>query len=503
MSTAKKALTGTLFVAANSYLSLFIFFISGIFLARLLNPVDFGIYRLSLFFVDLFGRFKEFGLDKALIHRQEDLDKAYRAHFTLQVSLSLITFVIVLVFSPLILGRYPNSVFPFMVLISLSYIFQSVGSTQKIYFEKSLRFKQTALVDLIALFLSSVLSVYLAFRGYGPLSLVVGYGSNFIMATVMYWIIRPWRPSLSGLFIFEFDQIKWFLRFGFFLFLGGVTTFIIFKYNDFILGTFLSVAALGFYSRAFNYAQIPTSLITSVVSRVALPVYSRLQNEKEKLTEAFTIVLKSIVRFSFPLSLVLYLVADDFTVFVLGNKWSPMVPIFRILLIYGVFRSIFDDLGELFTAVGKPKYVSIYLLAQALVSLALAPILTNLYKASGAAMSLSLVLALGVIVAYRFLIKVVSINILSIFLPTTVICVLTLICFKLVVFRFNLDGSFPLYSLTTKALVFFIIYLIFMVLIDGRSFLKDFRFLWVHLRLKEEGLPEFNELENQTLISKL
>lgn len=493
MSIAKKALTGTIFVAANNYLSLLVVFISGILLARLLEPADFGIYGISLFFVDLLSRLREFGLDKALIHRQENLDKAYRAHFTLQLLFSVFSLLAVLILSPLVSKHYPANLFPFMILISISYIFQSLGSTQKVFFEKNLQFKQTALVDIAALFLSSILSVYLAFRGFGPLSLVVGYSSNFVIATGFYWLIRPWKPSLSSLFIFEVAEVKWFLRFGFFLFIGGLTTFILFKYNNFILGTFLSFTVLGFYSRAFNYAQVPTSLITSVISRVALPVYSLLQNQREKLNEAFVIVLKSIVRISFPLSLILYLVADDFTVFILGNKWSPMVPIFRILLIYGVLRSVFDDLGELFTAVGKPKYISIYLFIQALLILVLAPILTNFYKASGAAISLSIVLAIGVIIAYKFLARVVHIRILSIFLPTAVVCLLTLISFKLIVFKFGLNWPYPLYSLMAKGAVFSLFYLIFMALIDGRSFLKDFKFFWIHLRLKEEDVVELSE----------
>lgn len=499
MSTAKKALTGTFFVAINSYLSLFIYFIAGIFLARLLNPSDFGIYRIALFLVDLFSRFKEFGLDQALIHKQEGLDKAYRAHFTLQIVLATLGLIISLIFAPLIISRYSPAVFSFIILISISYIFQALGSTQRISLEKNLLFKRTTMVDVVSLSLSSLISVVMAFNGFGALSLVAGYCLNIVFATTLLWIIRPWKVPLKELLIFEKDQLLWFLKFGFFLFIGGLTTFILYKYNDFVLGTFLSVTALGFYSRAFNYAQIPTSLITSVVSKVALPTYSSLQNEKEKLSETFFIVLKSIVRISFPLSLVLYLVADDFTVFVLGNKWSPMVPIFRILLIYGVLRSVFDDLGGLFTAVGKPKIVSVYLLIQALAVLIMAPVLTNFYKASGAAISLSIALALGVVLAYTFLRRIIKIKTIEVFLPTIIICVLTLISFKLTVYRFNLDFGNPLYSLVSKGLVFSLYYFIFMLIIDVSSMVKDVKFIYAHIKLKELPLEQLEDLEKQTV----
>lgn len=499
MSTAKKALTGTFFVAINSYLSLFIFFIAGIFLARLLNPSDFGIYRIALFLVDLFSRFKEFGLDQALIHKQEGLDKAYRAHFTLQIVLATLGLVISLIFAPLIISHYSTVVFSFIILISISYIFQALGSTQRISLEKNLLFKRTALVDVVSLSLSSLISVFMAFRGFGALSLVAGYSLNIIFATILLWLMRPWKVPIRELLIFEKEQLLWFLKFGFFLFIGGLTTFVLYKYNDFILGTFLSVTALGFYSRAFNYAQIPTSLITSVISKVALPTYSSLQKEKEKLSETFFIVLKSIVRISFPLSLVLYLVADDFTVFVLGNKWSPMVPIFRILLIYGVLRSVFDDLGGLFTAVGKPKIVSVYLFIQAVTILIIAPVLTSFYKASGAAVSLSIAMALGVVLAYAFLGRIIKIKTLEVFLPTIIICALTLISFKFTVSKFNLDFGNPFYSLISKGLVFSFYYFIYMLVIDSRSMLKDIKFIYVHIRLKELPVEQLEDLEQQTV----
>lgn len=485
MSTAQKALKGTFFVAAGNYASIFVSFVSGVVLARLLEPADFGLYRLALFFADLFGRVREFGLDKALIHKQDNLPQAYRVHFTLSLILSILALFLSIAFAPLVSQLYSRPISFYLILISLFGIFQAAGSTQRVILEKNLQFGRTALVDISALILSASLTVFLAYRGWGPLSLVLGYGFNLLFVFIFLWISRPWRVSFGRLLLLDPAEFKWFFRFGVYLFLGGLTTFILYKYNDYILGTYLSVAALGFYSRAFNYAQIPTSLITSVVSRVALPTYSALQGDKEKLAGTFSIVLKSIIRVSFPLSLILYMTADDFTVFVLGPKWIPMIPIFRILIVYGVFRSIFDDLGEFFTAVGQPKLVSFYLTGQALLSLVLAPVLTRLYQAEGAAISLSIVLGIGVMTAYVLIKRVVRIRTLSLFLPTILVCFLTMIAFKFVVYRFNLNFTDPFYSLLSKALVFSFFYLVFMSLIDGRSFLKDLKFMWDHFRLKE------------------
>src|SRR3989338_1035192 len=101
--TAKRALQGTFFVAVNSYLSLFIYFLTGVILARILAPADFGLFRIALFYTDFFGRIKEFGFDKVLIQKQSDLTAAFRTHFTLQMSFAILAFIVALIFSPLII----------------------------------------------------------------------------------------------------------------------------------------------------------------------------------------------------------------------------------------------------------------------------------------------------------------------------------------------------------------------------------------------------------------
>lgn len=497
MNTGKKAIKGTIIVALNNYISNFVAFVSGVVLRRFfLEPSDFGLYRLSLFFLDLFNRIKEFGFDKALVHRQEALEKAYRTHFSLQFVLSFLVLLASILAFPFFSKFYPPTVLFFLIILATFSVFQSLASTQRVYLEKKLDFSRVVTIEMISLLLSSSLAIILAFNRFGAASLVIQYGSNFLFIFIFLWWLRPWRANLRETLLFEKSEIKWFLKFGIFLFLGGLTTFVIFRMNDFLLGTLGNLAALGFYSTAFNYAQLPTSQITSVISRVALPTYSALQNDSVKLAGAFSIVLKSIVRISFPLSLVLYMIADDFIVFLLGPKWIPVIPIFRVLLIYGVARSIFDDLGELFTAVGKPQFVSFYLFIQSLVSLVLAPILVVFYGPVGAAVSLSVVLVVGVFIAYFFVRRVVRFDPVDTFLPTIVVCLLTFIAFKIFVSYFNISANIAFINLVSKGLVFGLFYFFFLTIVDGRRLWVDLRFMIVHLRIKEKSDEELVEAED-------
>lgn len=471
MSVGRRALQSTFFVAATSYLSEAVNFVVSIILARLLLPEHFGIVALALFFNELFGRVREFGFDQALIHRQEDPDRAKSAHFLLQVSASFLSFLLTLVFSPLLLKIYGWPLVSTLLIISFFYIFKAATATQRVALEKELRFAATTLVDLCSLVFASILAIYLAVNNWGLSSLIIYQVANVFLAFVLFWLLRPWTP----VFIWDKKIILWYLKFGWYLWWGGLTTFIIYKFNDFVTGTFLSTTSLGFYSRAFSFAQRPTSAVTGVVSRVALPTYALLQGEKEKLSLAFNLVLRNIVRVSAPLSFFLFLLAQDFTAVLLGEKWLPMVPLFRILLVYGFLRSVFDDAGAFLTALGKPNLVSRYLVVQALIILVTTPLLTYFWGVNGAAVSLNIVLGVGLLLAYYYVNRFVTVDFAGIFLQALLPSFFAAIIFVAFLARFW--PSLTLFSLLMKFLVVGGLYLFLLILTEGRALRDELRFL--------------------------
>lgn len=479
MNIGRKAVRSTIFVSINTYSSFAIGFVSSVILARLLAPEHFGIIALANFFLALFGRVREIGLDHALIHRSDQLERAFKTHFSLQVGLAFVNLLLILVALPILNQFYSREVITVLVVFAFFTIFKSAITTPRIFLEKELLFGRTTIVDISALFLSSLLGVITALLGGGLWSLVVlnVSGITFTLLGIMY--VSKWRPSFS----FDSEMMKWFFKFGFYLWIGGVTTFILFQYNDFIIGTFVSAAVLGFYAKAYQFAQLPTGLVTGVVTRVALPTYSKLQHDKEKLGIAFNLVLRNIYRVSAPLSLILFLVAEEFVLFLLGEKWEPMIPFFKLLLVYSMIRPIFDDTGAFLTAIGKPKTTSIYLSIQAALLLALTPVLVWLMGASGAVISLNIVMIIGVILAYYYANQYVKINYREIFLPTSVAVILTALGY------FAITPSLPLeqldwlwLTLTIKGLIGALLYLICIFFLERHKIKEDYQTLMLFVK---------------------
>lgn len=481
MNLGKRAVKSTVLVAATSYASEAVNFVVSIILARLLLPEHFGIVALAMFFLELFGRVREFGFDQALIHRRENLEAARATHFLLHLTAAALSLFLGLISSPLLLRFYTPETVKVFLIFSFVFLFKAASATQRVVLEKELLFAYTTLIDFLALVFSSILAVFMAASGAGLWSLVVYQTTNTLFAFVALWLIRPWKLKV----VVDKESIVWFLKFGVFLWLGGLTTFILFKYNDFIAGTFLGAATLGFYSRAFSFAQRPTSSVTSVISRVALPTYSLIQEDKAKLSYTFNFVLRNIVRLSAPLSLILFLLARDFTLALLGDKWLPMVPIFRLLLIYGFLRSVFDDAGAFLTAIGKPNLVSLYLGIQAVTILFSTPLLVGLYGIEGAAVSLDFALIIGLVLAYFYVSRFVKVDLFGAFVPLLAPVLLTTIFF----FLFGSLFSFSSHLFTFSARLIFTggSYLLLSLISDWVKIKEDFLFLWRQFRQPLEG----------------
>ncbi len=469
-NVATRAVRSTLYVALNTYVSVAVTFVSSIILARLLEPSHFGIIALANFFLGLFGRVRELGLNQALVHRQKNLEEAYAVHFILHLGLAFLNLLLVLVAAPLLASRYPDQPQMVQVLIvfAVFVLFQAASQTQQIAFEKELLFRYTTLINIFALSISSVISVAMAYQNYGVWSLVAGNTVNTFLVFLGLWIFRPWKVQLK----FDKEIARWFLKFGFYLWIGAIVTFILFQYNDFIVGTLLGAATLGFYAKALKFAELPNSMVTSVISRVALPTYSKLQDEKQKLQISFNLVLRNIVRLSVPMTLILFFTAREFTLVLIGEKWLPMVSIFKLLILYSFLRAIFDDAGAFLTAVGKPQIVSKYISLQAVVLLGLTPILVKMSGVDGAALSIDAVMLLGVVAAYYCVSKRISLSVSKTFLPSFVSALVATLFYLLVANWYNF-GSSPLIMLITKGALIGGIYVLIALVIEGKRIRED------------------------------
>jgi O-antigen/teichoic acid export membrane protein len=138
---------------------------------------------------------------------------------------------------------------------------------------------------------------------------------------------------------------------------AAVVSFFVVNIDDVLVGYLGGQAELGHYTRAYLLANLPVTAIAHVANRVAFPAYARLEEEGGDTAELYGKMLGGAALLTWPMACLLVLLAEPFTVAVLGARWLPIVPLLQALALYGFIRSLFSNSGPLFNAKGWPQTV--------------------------------------------------------------------------------------------------------------------------------------------------
>ena len=383
MNLARRAAGGAAWVAGTTYLNQVITFLANVALMRLIAPEAFGVLALAVFFCTLARKITAFGFNYALIHRQDELDNAIGAHLALQIASAAIVLVAAIIAKPLVAAHYNTLTAAILIGVAVGAAFENIGTTPRVLLEKDVDFRRLQIVNTIINVGINGLAVLGALLWPNVWMLLVRLVGAQVAGAVGYWYLNPHPPLRRP----TWSMLRWYTRFGAPLWLGGIATFAVLQFDDFLVGTLISAQDLGYYTRAYALAVLPTTMVTHIIARVAFPLYSKVQHDRARLSRVFGMVMRLIVLFSAPAAIGLAWCAPEFVGVVFGDKWRPMALLVRLLIAYELLRPIFDDVGELFAAVGRPKTIGRIQVAQAIAMIATATPAVYFFKAEGAAIA--------------------------------------------------------------------------------------------------------------------
>jgi O-antigen/teichoic acid export membrane protein len=181
---------------------------------------------------------------------------------------------------------------------------------------------------------------------------------------VIIWGLCRWRPSLD----FHFGLLKEIFSFSFLLIISSLISTITRYIYNFFIGPRYSAQDLGYYGQAFKFHQIPYNVITSTITGVSYPVFSSLNNDKERQMLYIQKIMRITAFITFPVMIGLYCIVPNFISVILTDKWMPMLPYFKILILAGIAMPFISLNLNIFNAIGKPRiYFSMEFLRNGLI----------------------------------------------------------------------------------------------------------------------------------------
>ena len=327
-------------------------FIRKLILARLLAPEDFGLAGIALLALSALETFSQTGSQAALIQKRGDVESYLNTAWTVAAIRGIAISLILFSCAPAIAGFFNSSQATLVIrVISIFPLLLGFNNIGIIFFQKELEFSKQFIYELSAALVNICVAISLAFILRNVWALVWGGLVANIISLFISYIIHPYRPKIR----FEIEKFRDLFSFGKWGLGSGILIFLITQGDDIFVGKILGVSALGLYQIAYLISNLPATEITHVIHQVVFPAYSKLNNDLSNLKEAYLKVLQFTAFLSFPVAVLIFILAPDFTIIFLGQKWMGIVPVIRVLVLAGLTRSIAATAGTIFYAVGKPK----------------------------------------------------------------------------------------------------------------------------------------------------
>lgn len=334
MSTLKeKTVQGLLWGGLNSGIQQLVGLAFGIVLGRLLSPSDYGMMAMISIFSLVATALQDSGFRTALTNIEHPKHEDYNSVFWFNIIMASSLYVILFLAAPLI-GEYYHTprVVPLCRYAFLSIVIASLGTAQSAYLFKHLRAKQQAEAGALAVILSSLTGVGMAFAGMAYWSLatqgLVYVGIN----TLLQWHFSPWRPSIHGI---TFAPVRRMFRFSCKILATTIITHVNNNVLNILLGHYFTPRDTGNYNQAYQWNTKCYSLVQSMVAQVAQPVLVSLNGEEGRQKDVFRKMMRFTAFITFPLLFGFGLVAKEFIVTAIGEKWLASAQLIQILCLSG------------------------------------------------------------------------------------------------------------------------------------------------------------------------
>lgn len=334
---AQSAARGALFTMGAQFTRILLQLLSVIILARLLTPHDYGLLAIALVIVGVGEIFRDFGLTSAAVQAPSlsdgQRDNLFWINSGLGVALAALVF---LAAWPIVWVSNQPELLGIVQALSIVFVFNGLATQYRAQLMRALRFGALAWADVVSAAVALGVAVATALLGAGFWALVFQQLTTALLLLIMLVWFGRWLPRRYS----RQHDVGGLIRFGWHLVATNLITYGAAQVDTILVAAKFGTSPLGFYNRAYQIVMTPLNQIRSPLTNVALPVFSRAQDDRDRFN---TFVSSGQLALGYSLGVPLLIVcglADPVVALMLGPQWEEAVPLLRFFAVAGALTTI-------------------------------------------------------------------------------------------------------------------------------------------------------------------
>jgi O-antigen/teichoic acid export membrane protein len=359
-----------------------------IYLARHLEPSDFGLYRMLLVISALITLTIEAGIPEALIQRKDLGEEHEATAWWISCAIGIASAALLYRFAPLIASLLAMPRLDSQLrLLCLPLIVVSASTTASARLRRSFKFGAIALADTLAELAFLAFAIILLLGYHAPRwALAGGLAVRLMVQPVVILVASRYVPRrLPG-----FKAARDLVRFAASVWAGRMLITLSSNTDYLIIGRILGSSMLGYYSIAWDLLRFVPDRLFKVVGRVMLPLFSQLQDDDPALRRRYCDLVRETGRILLPLMTGLAIAAPEVVSSVYGAQWNPAAAPLRALVGGIALIGITIGMGAVYYAKGRPV-IDVYLHSARLVLIIVVVTLTAPHGLLPASIGMSVV----------------------------------------------------------------------------------------------------------------
>jgi O-antigen/teichoic acid export membrane protein len=326
--------------------------VSGIVLARLLVPEDYGVFAVALVVLTALLSMNELGVSLAIVRWETGVERIAPTVSTLAIATSALLYVGCFVTAPTIAGALGASDATDVIrVLGLGVLCDGAASVSAAFITRAFDQRKRMRIDLISFAVGTSLSVALAIADQGGWSIALGFLVTGVVAAALNILWTPTRIRPG----YDREAARELLAFGLPLALASLLLFGLLNVDYIVVGNRLNAEQLGIYLLAFNLSSWPISLVSVAIRRVSLAGFSRLADDRTRAGQSFSQALGVVLAVTLPMCVLLGSYAAPLIEVFYGSKWLPAAEVVTWLCVLSGVR-IITELGyDFLVAMGRAR----------------------------------------------------------------------------------------------------------------------------------------------------